>query len=61
MDGLLSNDFLLGYMNSSQCEMLKKFGTKDLSVVYCDSTHGTNAYNFLLTTVMVPPFYTLAH
>ena len=53
MDGLLSNDFLLGYMNSSQCEMLKKFGTKDLSVVCCDSTHGTNAYNFLLTTVMV--------
>ena len=53
MDGILSNDFLLGYMNSSQCEMLKGFGTKDLSVVCCDSTHGTNAYNFLLTTVMV--------
>ena len=51
--GLLNEDFLLGYMDSAQCEMLRRFGTGDLSVVCVDSTHGTNIYHFLLTTVMI--------
>ena len=51
--GLLPSDFLLGYMDSSQCQMLKLYGAGDFSVICCDSTHGTNAYNFLLTTILI--------
>ena len=51
--GLLQTDFLLGYMDAAQCEMLRQFGTGDLSVVCVDTVHGTNVYNFLLTTVMI--------
>ena len=53
VDGLEQNEFLLGYMDSSQCEMLKMYGVGDRSVVCCDSTHKTNGYDFLLTTVMI--------
>ena len=34
--------------------MLQKFGTKG---IFCDSTHGTNAYDFLLTTCFVVDEY----
>ena len=51
--GLLQSDFLLGYMGTVQCEMLRQFGTGDLSVVCMDSTHRTSVYKFLLTTVMI--------
>lgn len=43
-------DFSLVIMTSSQQEMLKKFGS---DVICIDSTHGTNSYNFMLTTVLV--------
>ena len=33
-----------------QRHMLQKFGTKG---IFCDSTHGTNAYDFLLTCFVV--------
>ena len=37
-----------------QRHMLQKFGTKG---TFCDSTHGTNAYDFLLTTCFVVDEY----
>ena len=40
-------------MDDAQCTMLKQHGSGGMSVVCIDSTHGTNAYNFHLTTVMV--------
>ena len=46
-------DFLLGWMNEAQCNMLQQYGTGPDSVVCIDSTHGTNSYNFHLTTLMV--------
>ena len=52
-DGLIPDEFLLGYMDTSQCEMLKLHGVGERSVVCCDSTHGTNQYRYIMTTVMV--------
>jgi hypothetical protein len=50
-DGPLENDdFLLVLMNSAQGEIFKKFGN---NIVCMDSTHGTNAYNFLLSTILI--------
>ena len=43
-------DFLLVLQTEFQCEMLKQFGS---NAVCIDSTHGTNAYHFNLTTIMV--------
>lgn len=40
-------------MDGVQCTMLKNHGNGDMSVVCLDSTHGTDAYDFHLTTVMV--------
>ena len=37
-------------MNEAQCEMLKKFGSDCICV---DETHGTNNYDFKLTTMLV--------
>ncbi|KAJ8965735.1 hypothetical protein NQ314_003941, partial [Rhamnusium bicolor] len=47
---LLENDFLLVIMNDGQLEALKKYGSDCLCI---DGTHGLNAYNFQLTTLMV--------
>src|ERR1043165_5751812 len=44
---------ILALMDKSQLQMLKQYATGNLSVVCIDSTHGTNAYNFYLTTLMV--------
>ena len=46
----IENDFLLCIQTSFQRDMLKKFGT---SVICMDSTHGTNSYDFNLTSVVV--------
>ncbi|GBN01390.1 hypothetical protein AVEN_110443-1 [Araneus ventricosus] len=43
-------DFILVYQHPLQREMLKQYGNK---VVCLDSTHGTNAYNFKLITVLI--------
>lgn len=45
-----AEDFILIIMNESQKEMLKHYGDK---YVCFDSTHGLNAYGFLLTTLLV--------
>ena len=50
---LNERDFVLAYMDEYQCEMLRLYGTGNMSVVCVDSTHGTNGYDFHLTTVMV--------
>ena len=50
-DILQPEDFALAIMSKAQAELLKKFGTG--SIVCMDSTHGTNGYDFGLTTVMV--------
>ncbi|XP_074597930.1 uncharacterized protein LOC141852725 [Brevipalpus obovatus] len=42
--------FMLGIMNDYQRFMLKKFGS---NIVCIDSTHGTNAYKFQLTTLLI--------
>ncbi|GFT59956.1 uncharacterized protein TNCV_54281 [Trichonephila clavipes] len=47
---LEKDDFLLVLMNSAQSEILQKFGN---NIVCMDSTHGTNGYNFLLSTILV--------
>lgn len=47
---LRSEDFFIAMMNKGQEEMMTKFGN---DVVVIDSTHGTNAYGFQLTTIMV--------
>lgn len=47
---LKTEDFLLGIMTEAQAEMLKKYGD---DCVCLDSTHGTNAYNFEMTTLLV--------
>lgn len=44
------NDFILVIMNPAQIQMLKQYGQ---DVICMDGTHGTNAYNFELTTVLV--------
>lgn len=43
-------NFMLGIMNEYQRFMLKKFGE---NVICIDSTHGTNAYKFQLTTLLI--------
>src|SRR6218665_839283 len=40
-------------MDIAQCQMLQNHGNGSMSVICIDSTHGTNSYDFLLTTVMV--------
>ena len=45
-----TEDFLLVLQTEFQCEMMKRFGS---DAVCIDSTHGTNAYHFNLTTIMV--------
>lgn len=47
---LQRQDFCIIIMNTSQANMLKRFGTH---VVAIDSTHGLNPYNFELTTLVV--------
>jgi hypothetical protein len=47
---LRTEDFLLIIMNDAQLETLKKYGSDCICI---DSTHGLNAYNFELTTLMV--------
>ncbi|XP_054280779.1 uncharacterized protein LOC128998596 [Macrosteles quadrilineatus] len=47
---LQSQDFILGIMTKAQEEMLKKYGG---DVICMDSTHGTNAYNYEMTTLLV--------
>ncbi|XP_074604017.1 uncharacterized protein LOC141857426 [Brevipalpus obovatus] len=44
------NQFILGICNEGQRFVLEKFGN---DVIAMDSTHGTNDYNFQLTTIMV--------
>jgi len=44
------DDFALGFMTSAQEEMLKKFGT---DCICMDGTHGMNAYDFEVVTLMV--------
>ena len=45
-----TDDFLLVVQTSFQCDMLKSFGS---NAVCIDSTHGTNAYDFNLTSILV--------
>lgn len=47
---LNKEDFLLGIQTKFQCDVMKKY-CKD--VICMDATHGTNAYDFLLITVLV--------
>ena len=51
---LSKEDFVLIIQSPFQRHMLQKFGTKGIC---CDSTHGTNAYDFLLTTCLVVDEY----
>jgi hypothetical protein len=44
------SDFVLIIMTNGQAEMLKTYGN---DVITTDSTHGSNAYDFQLTTIMV--------
>lgn len=44
------HDFMLVILTETQKEVLKKFGNNKLCI---DSTHGTNQYNFNLTTIVV--------
>ena len=48
---LAKNDFVLALQTPFQAYMLKTFGND--KVICIDSTHGTNAYDFALTTVIV--------
>ena len=52
--GLKREDFLIVLQNPIQAEMLKRFGGK---VVCVDATHGTNAYDFKLITLIVVDEY----
>ncbi|GBN46614.1 hypothetical protein AVEN_225564-1 [Araneus ventricosus] len=47
---LEKNDFILGFMNEAQEEILKIYGSE---VVCIDSTHGTNKYNIQLTSLLI--------
>ncbi len=44
------DDFLLGIMTEGQQHLLEKYGEKCIAI---DSTHGTNNYDFQLTTIMI--------
>jgi len=46
-------DFIFIMMDDAQRTMLENCGSGDMSVVCIYATHGTNAYDFHLTTVMV--------
>ena len=52
--GLKREDFLIVLQTPIQAEMLKRFGGK---VVCVDATHGTNAYDFKLITLLVVDEY----
>ena len=52
--GLKREDFLIVLQTPIQAEMLKRFGGK---VVCVDATHGTNAYDFKLITLIVVDEY----
>ncbi|GBM05534.1 hypothetical protein AVEN_94808-1 [Araneus ventricosus] len=43
-------DFILGFMNEAQEEILKIYGSE---VICIDSTHGTNKYNIQLTSLLI--------
>ncbi|GFR16068.1 uncharacterized protein TNCT_342451 [Trichonephila clavata] len=43
-------DFILGIVNEAQLELLELYGK---NIIMMDSTHGTNQYGYLLTTIMV--------
>ncbi|GFW51186.1 c2H2-type domain-containing protein [Trichonephila clavipes] len=43
-------DFTLGIMTEAQLEFLELYGK---NIIMMDSTHGTNQYGYLLTTIMV--------
>ena len=45
-----TDDFLLVLQMLFQCDMLKSFSS---NAVCIDSTHGTNAYDFNLTSILV--------
>ena len=47
---LSTDDFILVVQTPFQSEMLLKFG---VNRICCNSTHGTNRYNFPLTTIHV--------
>jgi hypothetical protein len=47
---LKENDFVLIIMTDAQCEILKKYGSDCLCI---DGTHGTNNYDFELTSLLV--------
>ncbi|XP_072384060.1 uncharacterized protein [Diabrotica undecimpunctata] len=48
------DDIVLILMTQYQIELLKKFGT---NIICIDSTHGTNSYDFLLSTLVVVDEY----
>nr|XP_015837750.1 PREDICTED: uncharacterized protein LOC107398389 [Tribolium castaneum] len=48
--GTKKDDFALGYMNEEMKYMLQTYGKR---IVCLDGTHGTNPYNFELTTLLV--------
>ena len=50
MDNLTVDDFLLGIQTEFQRDLLKQFGSE---AVCMDSTHGTNHYDFQLTTLLI--------
>lgn len=50
MDNVSDKDFILCLQTEFQRDMLIKFGS---NVICIDSTHGTNAYDFYLTTLLV--------
>ncbi|GFV39979.1 uncharacterized protein TNCV_435921 [Trichonephila clavipes] len=43
-------DIILGIMTEAQLEFLQLYGK---NIIMMDSTHGTNQYGYLLTTIMV--------
>ena len=49
--GIQKDDFLLVIMTEVQMDILKRQNAID-SILIADATHGTNAYNFQLTTLM---------
>src|SRR5262249_13409215 len=49
---LRMDDFMLVIMSSAQVSGLRKFAGQNKEVAL-DSTHGTNSYNFQLTTLLV--------
>ena len=53
-NNLCDRDFVLAIQTSLQADIMKKFGEK---VICVDGTHGTNGYDFMLTTVMVVDEY----